>query len=81
MLEASFLPPRSKDVAQGVKLDLLANVELDQHQHRPLQRLALRDGCGMGGNRNGGFAVSIERPAGFVYGYCYRKRTGWGVGE
>src|SRR5271169_214125 len=43
MLEASLLPPSSEDVAQGVELDLLANVELDQHQHRPLQGLVLSD--------------------------------------
>jgi hypothetical protein len=31
VLEASFLSPSAKDVAQGVEVDLLANVKLDQH--------------------------------------------------
>src|SRR5208283_4715354 len=91
VLEAGLLPPSSKDVAQRVKLDLLANVELDQYQHRPLQGLVLRDGgglcrrCGRGcsGGYNGwvcGFhredLLSIS-----IIVYCHRKKTGLAVGR
>jgi hypothetical protein len=48
MLEAGLLAAGSEDVAQGVEVDLLANVELDQHQDRTLQGFVLGNGGGLG---------------------------------
>ena len=58
MLEAGLLAAGSKDVAQRVEVDLLANVELDQHQHRPLQRFVLGNGGRLGG---AGLGAELER--------------------
>ena len=44
VLEARLLAAGSEDVAQGVEIDLLAHVELDQDEHRALQHLVLYSG-------------------------------------
>ena len=39
MLEARVLPTRPENIPQRVELDLLADIELDEHQYRPLKCL------------------------------------------
>ena len=52
LLEAGLLAAGSKDVAEGIEVDLLADVELDQDEYRALQHFVLcRDD---GGRRCGG---------------------------
>jgi hypothetical protein len=48
VLEAGLLAAGSEDVAEGVEVDLFANVELDQDKDGALQSLILGDGCGRG---------------------------------
>src|ERR1019366_5054861 len=48
VLEARLLAAGSEDVAQIVESDLFTDVELDQHQDRPLHGFVLGVGCGLG---------------------------------
>src|SRR5580698_497013 len=65
MFKTSLLSASSEDVTQSVKVYFLADIELDQHQNRPLQRLIQNRHAGLDRNRGQGWIYGFHRISAF----------------